>query len=99
MGRQKAVIKARREAKRVLDGIRAAISSVKKNRSPRLCSGRRRSHWYGPRQSRYFAHPPRNEAQLHYLKAIESKQLIFPRAKPGAEKPGSAQQKRQRPDT
>ncbi len=39
----------------------------------------------------------RNEAQLHYLKAIESKQLISPRAKPGAEKPRSAQQKRQRP--
>ena len=34
---KKAVIKARREAKRVLRRIHAAISSVKKNRSHRLC--------------------------------------------------------------
>ncbi len=41
----------------------------------------------------------RNEAQLHYLKAIESKQLILPRVKPGAENTDQRSKSGRGPDT
>lgn len=87
MGRQKAVIKARREAKRVL---RSDSRSYRQREDESVTS---LVHMSGldaigmARDSR--DHSPisaRNEAQAHYLKAIECKQLIFATGEAGCGK-------------
>lgn len=78
MGRQKAVIKARREAKRVL---RRDSRSHKQREEESVTSLVQMSgvEAIGMARDSRDTSPilARNEAQLHYLKAIESKQLIF----------------------
>ncbi len=98
MGRQKAVIKARREAKRVLrrdsrshkQREEESVTSLVQMGGVEAIGMARDSRDTSPILAR-------NEAQLHYLKAIESKQLIFATGEAGCGKTGSAQQKRQRP--
>lgn len=83
MGRQKAVIKARREAKRVFVVIHAVIVSVRRNRSLLW------SRWGGLKPSVWrekIAIPARTIAQEHYLSAIENKQLIFATGEAGCGK-------------
>lgn len=98
MGRQKAVIKARREAKRVL---RRDSRSHKQREEESVTSLVQMSgvEAIGMARDSRDTTPvmARNEAQSHYLNAIESKQLIFATAKPGVVKPGSVRQKQQRP--
>ena len=78
MGRQKAVIKARREAKRVLrrdsrshkQREEESVTSLVQMGGVEAIGMARDSRDTSPILAR-------NEAQLHYLKAIESKQLIL----------------------
>ncbi len=87
MGRQKAVIKARREAKRVL---RRDSRSHKQREEESVTSLVQMSgvEAIGMARDSRDTSPilARNEAQLHYLKAIESKQLIFATGEAGCGK-------------
>lgn len=98
MGRQKAVIKARREAKRVLrrdsrshkQREEESVTSLVQMGGVEAIGMARDSRDTSPVKAR-------NEAQAHYLNAIDSKQLIFAyRSKPAAEKHGSVRQRRQK---
>lgn len=97
MGRQKAVIKARREAKRVL---RRDSRSHKQREEESVTSLVQMSgvESIGMARDSRDASPivARNEAQAHYLNAIESKQLIFATGEAGCGKTGSAPPKRRR---
>ena len=100
-GRQKAVIKARREAKR---GIAERDSRSHKQREEEsvtlACADERRVETIGvARDSRDTLAHPRAEMKRNCtnLKAIESKQLIFRHGRSQVRKTGSVQQKRQRP--
>lgn len=88
MGRQKAVIKARREAKRVLRrDSRSHKQREEESVTSLVQSGRSRSHWHRTRDSRDTSPvKARNEAQAHYLNAIDSKQLIFATGEAGCGK-------------
>ncbi|STE87054.1 phosphate starvation-inducible protein [Escherichia coli] len=99
MGRQKAVIKARREAKRVLrrdsrshkQREEESVTSLVQMGGVEAIGMARDSRDTSPILAR-------NEAQLHYLKAIENKAADIRHGRSRVrEKPGSAQQKRQRP--
>lgn len=98
MGRQKAVIKARREAKRVLrrdsrshkQREEESVTSLVQMSGVEAIGMARDSRDTSPIEAR-------NDAQAHYLNAIDNKQLILQRAKPGAVKPGLAQQKPPKP--
>ena len=87
MGRQKAVIKARREAKRVLrrdsrshkQREEESVTSLVQMGGVEAIGMARDSRDTSPILAR-------NEAQLHYLKAIESKQLIFATGEAGCGK-------------
>lgn len=78
MGRQKAVIKARREAKRVLrrdsrshkQREEESVTSLVQMGGVEAIGMARDSRDTSPVKAR-------NEAQAHYLNAIDSKQLIF----------------------
>ena len=87
MGRQKAVIKARREAKRVL---RRDSRSHKQREEESVTSLVQMSgvESIGMARDSRDASPivARNEAQAHYLNAIESKQLIFATGEAGCGK-------------
>lgn len=87
MGRQKAVIKARREAKRVL---RRDSRSHKQREEESVTSLVQMSgvEAIGMARDSRDAAPimARTEAQAHYLKAIESKQLIFATGEAGCGK-------------
>lgn len=87
MGRQKAVIKARREAKRVL---RRDSRSHKQREEESVTSLVQMSgvEAIGMARDSRDNSPivARNEAQAHYLKAIESKQLIFATGEAGCGK-------------
>jgi len=87
MGRQKAVIKARREAKRVL---RRDSRSHKQREEESVTSLVQMSGVEAIGMARDCRdHSPieaRNEAQAHYLNAIESKQLIFATGEAGCGK-------------
>ena len=87
MGRQKAVIKARREAKRVL---RRDSRSHKQREEESVASLVQMGgvEAIGMARDSRDTSPilARNEAQLHYLKAIESKQLIFATGEAGCGK-------------
>lgn len=87
MGRQKAVIKARREAKRVL---RRDSRSHKQREEESVTSLVQMSgvEAIGMARDSRDATPivARNEAQEHYLNAIESKQLIFATGEAGCGK-------------
>ena len=87
MGRQKAVIKARREAKRVL---RRDSRSHKQREEESVTSLVQMSgvEAIGMARDSRDASPivARNEAQAHYLNAIESKQLIFATGEAGCGK-------------
>ena len=100
MGRQKAVIKARREAKRVL---RRDSRSHKQREEESVTSLVQMSgvEAIGMARDSRDTSPilARNEAQLHYLKAIESKQLIFATGEAGAEKPDQRSKSGRGPDT
>lgn len=83
MGRQKAVIKARREAKRVLrrdsrshkQREEESVTSLVQMGGVEAIGMARDSRDTSPVKAR-------NEAQAHYLNAIDSKQLILRPAKP-----------------
>ncbi|HEC4423085.1 TPA: phosphate starvation-inducible protein PhoH [Escherichia coli] len=87
MGRQKAVIKARREAKRVLrrdsrshkQREEESVTSLVQMGGVEAIGMARDSRDTSPILAR-------NEAQLHYLKAIESKLLIFATGEAGCGK-------------
>lgn len=87
MGRQKAVIKARREAKRVLrrdsrshkQREEESVTSLVQMSGVEAIGMARDSRDHSPIE-------PRNEAQAHYLNAIESKQLIFATGEAGCGK-------------
>jgi phosphate starvation-inducible PhoH-like protein len=87
MGRQKAVIKARREAKRVL---RRDSRSHKQREEESVTSLVQMSgvEAIGMARDSRDTSPivARNEAQAHYLNAIESKQLIFATGEAGCGK-------------
>jgi len=87
MGRQKAVIKARREAKRVL---RRDSRSHKQREDESVTSLVQMGgvEAIGMARDSRDASPitARNEAQAHYLNAIESKQLIFATGEAGCGK-------------
>ncbi len=87
MGRQKAVIKARREAKRVL---RRDSRSYKQREEESVTSLVQMSgvEAIGMARDSRDTSPiaARNEAQAHYLNAIESKQLIFATGEAGCGK-------------
>lgn len=87
MGRQKAVIKARREAKRVL---RRDSRSHKQREDESVTSLVQMGgvEAIGMARDSRDATPitARNEAQAHYLNAIESKQLIFATGEAGCGK-------------
>lgn len=97
MGRQKAVIKARREAKRVLrrdsrshkQREEESVTSLVQMGGVEAIGMARDSRDTSPIRAR-------NEAQAHYLNAIDSKQLILQPAKPNAEKHGLARQRRRK---
>lgn len=97
MGRQKAVIKARREAKRVL---RRDSRSHKQREEESVTSLVQMSgvESIGMARDSRDASPivARNEAQAHYLNAIESKQFIFATGEAGCGKTGSVPPKRRR---
>ncbi len=86
MGRQKAVIKARREAKRVLR--RDSRSHQRREESVTSLVQMGGVEAIGMARDSRDTSPilARNEAQLHYLKAIESKQLIFATGEAGCGK-------------
>lgn len=100
MGRQKAVIKARREAKRVL---RRDSRSHKQREDESVTSLVQMSgvEAIGMARDSRDTSPilARNEAQLHYLKAIESKQLIFATGEAGCGKPDQRSKSGRGPDT
>ena len=87
MGRQKAVIKVRREAKRVLrrdsrshkQREEESINSLVQMSGVEAIGMARDSRDHSPIEAR-------NEAQAHYLNAIESKQLIFATGEAGCGK-------------
>ena len=87
MGRQKAVIKARREAKRVLrrdsrshrQREEESVTALVQMSGVESIGMARDSRDNSPIEAR-------NEAQAHYLKAIESKQLIFATGEAGCGK-------------
>lgn len=87
MGRQKAVIKARREAKRVL---RRDSRSYKQREEESVTSLVQMSgvESIGMAREGRDTSPveARNDAQVHYLNAIESKQLIFATGEAGCGK-------------
>lgn len=97
MGRQKAVIKARREAKRVLrrdsrshkQREEESVTSLVQMGGVEAIGMARDSRDTSPVKAR-------NEAQAHYLNAIDSKQLFLRPAKPAAGKHGSVRQRRQK---
>lgn len=97
MGRQKAVIKARREAKRVLrrdsrshkQREEESVTSLVQMGGVEAIGMARDSRDTTPIKAR-------NEAQAHYLNAIDSKQLILRPAKPDAEKHGLVRQRRRK---
>lgn len=87
MGRQKAVIKARREARRVLRSDSRShrqredesVTSLVQMGGLDAIGMARDSRDHSPIEAR-------NEAQAHYLKAIETKQLIFATGEAGCGK-------------
>lgn len=87
MGRQKAVIKARREAKRVLrrdsrshkQREEESVTSLVQMSGVEAIGMARDSRDHSPIEAR-------NDAQAHYLNAIESKQLIFATGEAGCGK-------------
>ncbi|ESH29578.1 hypothetical protein SEEGA711_26455, partial [Salmonella enterica subsp. enterica serovar Gaminara str. ATCC BAA-711] len=87
MGRQKAVIKARREAKRVLrrdsrshkQREEESVTSLVQMGGVEAIGMARDSRDTSPVKAR-------NEAQAHYLNAIDSKQLIFATGEAGCGK-------------
>ena len=91
MGRQKAVIKARREAKRVL---RRDSRSHKQREDESVTSVGQMGgvDAIGMARDSRDATPitARNEAQAHYLNAIESKQLSFASGEAGCGKTWSS---------
>lgn len=97
MGRQKAVIKARREAKRVLrrdsrshkQREEESVTSLVQMGGVEAIGMARDSRDTSPVKAR-------NEAQAHYLNAIDSNSLFLRPAKPAAGKHGSVRQRRQK---
>lgn len=97
MGRQKAVIKARREAKRVLrrdsrshkQREEESVTSLVQMGGVEAIGMARDSRDTSPVKAR-------NEAQAHYLNAIDVNSLFLRPAKPAVEKHGSVRQRRQK---